>query len=30
MAGGMIVTLLWEILKQPFGMNTVYPALATS
>jgi SSS family solute:Na+ symporter/sodium/proline symporter len=30
MAGGMIVTLLWEILKQPFGMNTVYPALAVS
>lgn len=30
MAGGMIVTLLWEILKQPFGMNTVYPALTAS
>lgn len=30
MAGGMIVTLLWEILNQPFGMNTVYPALVTS
>ena len=29
-AGGMIVTLIWEIGGQPFGIPTVYPALAAS
>ncbi len=29
-AGGMIATLIWEIGSQPFGIPTVYPALAVS
>jgi len=29
-AGGMLVTLIWEIGGQPFGVPTVYPALGAS
>jgi SSS family solute:Na+ symporter/sodium/proline symporter len=29
-AAGMIITLIWETSGQPFGMATVYPALAAS
>ncbi|MFC1562693.1 sodium:solute symporter [candidate division KSB1 bacterium] len=29
-AGGMIVTLTWEILQKPFNIATVYPALFAS
>jgi len=29
-ASGMIVTIVWELLKQPFGWPTVYPALVVS
>ncbi len=27
---GMVVTILWEILQQPYGLPTVYPALGMS
>jgi SSS family solute:Na+ symporter/sodium/proline symporter len=27
---GMVITILWEILQQPFGLPTVYPALGMS
>jgi SSS family solute:Na+ symporter/sodium/proline symporter len=29
-AAGMLITLVWEILGQPFGLETVYPALVGS
>ncbi len=29
-AGGMLMTLIWEIAGQPFGLATIYPALGTS
>jgi len=29
-ASGMVVTIVWEVLKQPFGIPTVYPALGVS
>jgi len=30
LAAGMVITLVWEILGQPFAVATVYPALAGS
>jgi SSS family solute:Na+ symporter/sodium/proline symporter len=29
-ASGMIVTIVWEVLGQPYGLGTVYPALGLS
>jgi len=29
-AAGMIMTLIWEIFNQPFGLATIYPALGAS
>ncbi len=29
-ASGMVVTIVWEVLGQPFGVPTVYPALGLS
>jgi SSS family solute:Na+ symporter len=29
-AGGMVVTIVWEVLSQPFDVPTVYPALGLS
>ncbi|UCD17440.1 MAG: sodium:solute symporter family protein [Candidatus Zixiibacteriota bacterium] len=29
-AAGMLVTLVWEILNNPFGVSTIYPALGMS